>query len=178
MRKPYIALGAVLLLLGPVPTAESAAAAPAARAAHSVAAHPAAAAAASPHDIVYHQTQYDNGTYVSPLALTQNNAGVIDVIVAAIHLDSDGTVHLNDNPPSDPMFTQMWTDLHTMQSQGVQVLAMVGGAAQSSFQNLDDDFDTFHPLLKNPITTYGLNGVDLDVEETMSQAGIERHSAL
>jgi chitinase len=158
MRKLYIALGAVLLLLSPLLTAESAAAAP----------------TANPHDIVYYQTQYDNGSYVSPLALTANNTGVTDVIVAAIHLDSDGSVHLNDNPPSDPMFTQMWADLHTMQSQGVHVLAMVGGAAQGSFQNLDNNFSTYYPLLKNLITTYNLDGVDLDVEENMSQAGIER----
>jgi len=57
--------------------------------------------AASTHQVVvYYQTQYDNGTYVSPLPLVQNNTGVTDVIVAAIHLDSDGVVHLNDKPPA------------------------------------------------------------------------------
>jgi chitinase len=51
---------------------------------------------------------------------------------------------------------------------------MVGGAAQGSFQRLDTDFNTYYPVLKNIITTYKLDGVDLDVEEYMSLAGMER----
>ncbi len=123
--------------------------------------------------VVYYQTQYLNGTYVSPKALTDNNTGVTNVLVGAIHLDPD-VVHLNDDPPESPKFTQMWADLHAMQAQGVKVSAFVGGAAQGSFQRLDTDFDTYYPRLKNLVTTYGLDGLDLDVEENMSQAGINR----
>lgn len=139
---------------------------------------PVAAAATPTADskrvVVYYQTQYSNDVYVSPKAMTDNNTGVTDVIVGALHLNSDGTVHLNDNPPGDARFTQMWTDLHAMQASGVRVLLMVGGAAQGTFQRLDTDFATYYPRLKNVITTYGLDGVDLDVEENMSLAGIER----
>jgi chitinase len=123
--------------------------------------------------VVYYQTQYYNGTYVSPKALTDNNTGVTNVLVGAIHLDPD-VVHLNDDPPESPKFTRMWADLHAMQAQGVKVSAFVGGAAQGSFQRLDTDFDTYYPRLKNLVTTYGLDGLDLDVEENMSQAGINR----
>jgi chitinase len=133
-----------------------------------------ASAADSKRVVVYYQTQYDGGNYVSPLGLTQNGTGVTDVVVAAVHLNSDGTVHLNDDPPDAAKFDQMWSDLHQMQSQGVGVEAMVGGAAAGSFQLLDTQFDTYYPLLKNFLTTYGLDGVDLDVEENMSQAGIEK----
>ena len=124
--------------------------------------------------VVYYQTQYSNGTYVSPLPLLTNNTGVTDVEVAAVHLDDNSVVHLNDDPPDSAKFTQMWQDLGTMQAQGVHVLAMVGGAAQGSFQRLDTQFDTYYPLLHNLITTYHLDGVDLDVEEDMSLAGMER----
>src|SRR5882757_4884984 len=123
--------------------------------------------------VVYYQTQYLNGTYVSPKALTDNNTGVTNVLVGAIHLDPD-VVHLNDDPPEAAKFTQMWTDLHAMQAAGVKVSAFVGGAAQGSFQRLDTDFTTYYPRLKNLVTTYGLDGLDLDVEENMSQAGINR----
>jgi chitinase len=134
-----------------------------------------AAHAASAHRVVvYYQTQYSNGTYVSPLGLTNNATGVTDVEVGAIHLDANSVVHLNDNPPSDPTYKQMWIDLAAMQAKGVRVSAMVGGAAQGSFQRLDTDFATYYPLLKNLVTTYHLNGVDLDVEESMSLSGIER----
>ena len=123
--------------------------------------------------VVYYQTQYVNGTYVSPKALTDNSTGVTNVLVGAIHLDPD-VVHLNDDPPEAAKFTQMWADLHAMQAQGVKVSAFVGGAAQDSFQRLDTDFNTYYPRLKNLVTTYGLDGLDLDVEESMSQAGINR----
>ncbi|MGO1054157.1 glycosyl hydrolase family 18 protein [Crossiella sp. CA198] len=127
--------------------------------------------------VVYYQTQYSNGAtgdYVSPLPLLTNNTGVTDLIVAAIHLNADTSVHLNDHPPAHERYTQMWRDLKTMQDRGVNVIGMVGGAAQGTYANLERDFGTFYPLLKNVITTYGLNGVDLDVEEKMSQAGINK----
>jgi hypothetical protein len=133
----------------------------------------ASTAGASKRVVVYYQTQYVNGVYVSPKALTDNNTGVTNVLVGAIHLDPD-VVHLNDDPPEAAKFTQMWADLHAMQAKGVKVSAFVGGAAQGSFQRLDTDFTTYYPRLKNLVTTYGLDGLDLDVEESMSQAGINR----
>jgi chitinase len=139
---------------------------------------PAANAATGKRVILYYQTQYNGSTYVSPLGLTRNNTGITQVIVGAVHLNQIGgpfaPVHLNDNPPSDPRFKQMWADLKTMQGQGVKVLAMVGGAAPGSFTRLDQEFSRYYPLLRDMIRTYGLNGVDLDVEERMSLAGVER----
>lgn len=131
-------------------------------------------AASSHRVVVYYQTQYNSGSYVSPLGLTANNTGVTDVEVGAIHLDANSVVHVNDVPPSDPSLTQMWSDLAAMQAKGVHVEAFVGGAAAGSFQRLDTDFNTYYPLLKNLVTTYHLDGLDLDVEESMSLAGIER----
>lgn len=122
--------------------------------------------------VVYYQTQYDDDAYVSPRPLADN--GATDVLVGALHLNGDGTVHLNDHPPSDPRFDPMWADLAYLQSRGVRVSLMVGGAAPGTFQRLDSDFATYYPRLKNVIETYHLDGVDLDVEETMSQAGITR----
>ncbi|WJV44791.1 glycosyl hydrolase family 18 protein [Streptomyces flavofungini] len=143
-----------------------------------------AAAAAAPgaargkRVVVYYQTQYANGSYVSPLGLTRNGTGVTDVLVAAVHLnDIKGPyapVHVNDDPPEAAKYDQMWRDLKEMQRQGVHVLAMVGGAAPGSFTRLDTEFDTYYPLLRDFIRRYGLDGVDLDVEERMSLAGIER----
>jgi chitinase len=133
---------------------------------------------ASKRVILYYQTQFNGSTYVSPLGLTRNNTGVTQVIVGAVHLNQIGgqfaPVHLNDHPPADARFRQMWADLKTMQGQGVQVLAMVGGAAPGSFTRLDTEFSRYYPLLRDMIRTFGLNGVDLDVEERMSLAGVER----
>ncbi|MGA4845189.1 glycosyl hydrolase family 18 protein [Streptomyces sp. G5(2025)] len=134
--------------------------------------------AAGKRVVVYYQTQYANGTYVSPLALTERRTGVTDVLVAAVHLnDLNGPytpVHLNDDPPNAAKYDRMWRDLKTLRRHGVHVLAMVGGAAPGSFTRLDEEFDTYYPLLRDFIRRYELDGVDLDVEERMSLAGIER----
>lgn len=100
---------------------------------------------------VYYQTQYDSsmpansafGHYVSPLPLltfiTQYVAWSSlspsqplyshpprSIFLAAFHIDTDKSVHLNDNPPEAPMFTQMWTELGEMQASGVKVIGMLG----------------------------------------------------
>jgi glycosyl hydrolase family 18 (putative chitinase) len=131
-------------------------------------------AAVTRHVVVYYQTQYDGSRYVSPLGLTQHQTHVTDVLVAALHLDANRVVHLNNDPPSAAKFTRMWKDLGSMRAAGVHVLVMVGGAAQGSFHRLDTAFGTYYPLLRNVIRTYHLDGVDLDVEESMSLAGMER----
>ncbi|KOV82719.1 glycosyl hydrolase family 18 protein [Nocardia sp. NRRL S-836] len=142
-----------------------------------VLAAPPATAATQKRTVVYYQTQYSNGatgTYVSPKPLVDRNTGVTDLLVAAIHLNDNRVVHLNDHPPSHSRYAQMWQDLAAMQARGVNVIGMVGGAAPGSFQRLDTRFSEYYPLLRDTIRTYKLNGVDLDVEEQMSIAGIRR----
>ncbi|WP_434448971.1 glycosyl hydrolase family 18 protein [Lentzea sp. E54] len=138
---------------------------------------PPAQAATQKRTVVYYQTQYSNGatgTYVSSKPLVDRSTGVTDVLVAAIHLNDNKVVHLNDHPPSHSRYTRMWQDLAAMQARGVNVIGMVGGAAPGSFTRLDTRFDEYYPLLRDTIRTYKLNGVDLDVEERMSIAGIRR----
>ncbi|KAL3956811.1 hypothetical protein ACCO45_009657 [Purpureocillium lilacinum] len=66
-----------------------------------------------------------------------------------------------------------------MRNSGVKVMGMVGGAAAGSFtkDTLDGDqatFDKYYGQLKAVIQEFGLQGMDLDVEQYMSQAGITR----
>jgi hypothetical protein len=131
----------------------------------------------------YYQTQYSNGVYVSlsPIWTTLNPATnkpyVTDVMVAALHLGYDTTgapyIHLNDNPPTDPMFTTMWQEVATLQSYGVTVRMMLGGAAQGSYADLFSQWSTFYPILQQTLQQYQLNGIDLDIEETVSLADAE-----
>jgi chitinase len=125
---------------------------------------------ASAHVVAYYQTQYSGGTYVSPSPL---RGIATDIEVAAFHLNGDGTVHLNDDPPSDPKFNSMWSDLASLQQSGVRVEAMLGGAAQGSYANLHNDFNTYYGLLKNTLQTYHFNGIDLDIEESFSLGDTE-----
>ncbi|MFH8586969.1 glycosyl hydrolase family 18 protein [Streptomyces celluloflavus] len=132
--------------------------------------------ASSPHRVVaYYQTQYTTGsngskTYVSPLPL---KGIATDVEVAALHLNDDGSVHLNDNPPADPMFDQVWRDVATLQASGTRVSVMLGGAAQGTYANLHRDFTKYYGLLRDTLRTYRLDGVDIDIEETFSLADTE-----
>ncbi|GGP33344.1 ricin-type beta-trefoil lectin domain protein [Streptomyces melanogenes] len=132
-----------------------------------------AAQAATPtrHTLAYYQTQYSNNAYVSPLPL---KGIATDIEVAAFHLNDDGSVHLNDDPPSAAKFTQMWADIATLQASGVKAQALLGGAGTGSFANLHKDFPKYYGLLKNTLQTYKLDGVDLDIEETFSLADTER----
>jgi|HubBroStandDraft_1064217.scaffolds.fasta_scaffold00404_15 chitinase len=133
--------------------------------------------------IYYYQTQYNNGVYVSlsPMWTTLNpetgKPYVTDVMVAAFHLgyNTDGSpyIHLNDNVPSDPMFTTMWQEVATLQSYGVTVRMMLGGAAQGSYADLFSQWSTFYPILQQTLQQYNLNGIDLDIEEDVTLANAE-----
>jgi chitinase len=75
-------------------------------------------------------------------------------------------IHLNNYPPDDPKFQNVWKDLVSAKNLGIKVILMVGGAG-SAFQQLFSDFQNFYPLLKNTLIEFKsvIDGVDLDVEE-------------
>jgi hypothetical protein len=134
--------------------------------------------------IYYYQTQYSNGSYVSlaPILHTLNpNTGkpyVTDVLVAAFHLGYDSNnapyIHLNDNPPGDPMFDVMWPQVAKLQSSGITARMMLGGGAAGSYAVLFAHWNTFYPILKQTLQQYDLNGIDLDVEENVSLSDAEK----
>jgi hypothetical protein len=145
---------------------------------------PQAAPESSKRDIYYYQTQYSQNQYVSlspiwaKLNPANNKPYVTDLIIAAFHLGYDNNnapyIHLNDNPPSDPMFDVMWPEVATLQGYGVTARMMLGGAAQGSYAVLFSHWSVFYPILKQTITQYKLNGIDLDVEETVSLYDIKK----
>ena len=94
-----------------------------------------------PRLIVYHQTFHDSqGAYHSLLPLLTNNTGITHIIVAAIHLnDGPGNITLNDHPPSDKRYDQLWGEVSWLQGSGVKVLGMLGGAAKGSYEKLGGD---------------------------------------
>jgi chitinase len=131
-----------------------------------------------PRIVCYHQTQYNQGEYVSILPLVTEKTGVTHVIIAAIHLNHPpGNITLNNDPYNAPKYTPLWDEVKTLQAAGVEVLGMLGGAAQGSFTKLDGDvtsFEAYYQPLKHMIAWAGLDGLDLDVEEAMSLGGVIR----
>ena len=126
--------------------------------------------------VMYYQTQYQNGVYVSPLPLI---GYVTHLLLAAFHLNMGHTgpdiVHLNDFQPSADYYAPMWPDIAALQGNGTKVIGMLGGAAPGTYDCLVDSlFDTYYPPLRDVISTYKLDGMDLDVEQSVSPATITR----
>ncbi|KXJ92939.1 glycoside hydrolase superfamily, partial [Microdochium bolleyi] len=134
----------------------------------------------APRLILYHQTTHDpSGNLISILPLITTPAIALShLIIAAIHIneDPDGLT-LNDLPPSHPHFASTWAELRIAQASGIKVLGMLGGAAKGSYTRLDKDeltFERYYLPLHAMITERSLDGLDLDVEEPMSLAGVIR----
>ncbi|KAK4035105.1 glycoside hydrolase [Parachaetomium inaequale] len=142
-----------------------------------------------PRLILYYQTTHDAaGRPISLLPLiNKQHIALTHLIVGAFHVHANGTLHLNDHPPSHPRYDTLWTETRILQSAGVKILGMVGGAARGSFtpHTLDGGngnttfttaaaFERAYALLRDAIDAHDLDGVDLDVEEPMSQRGIAR----
>ncbi|KAM3445133.1 hypothetical protein NHJ13734_000657 [Beauveria thailandica] len=140
-----------------------------------------------PRLITYYQTLHDSdGKSISILPLiTQPDIAVTHVILAALHVNEDpDALTLNDHAPDDPRHQTAWAELRVLQAAGVRVLALLGGAAKGTYERLDgspdDDslalarFERYYAPLRDLVRARGLDGLDLDVEEDMSLAGIVR----
>lgn len=137
-----------------------------------------------PRVILYHQTHYHHGQFVSALPLlteARSDIGPTHLILAALHLNaSPGDITLNDDPPFCSKHQPVWEEAGVLKEVGVQVLVLLGGAAKGTFARLDGDdqaFEAFYNPLRDCLRrmqSYGVDGMDLDVEEEMSLAGIIR----
>lgn len=126
--------------------------------------------------IYYYQTLTNLSPVLNNLDPNTHKPFATDIILASFHLGhmSDGTlIHLNNFPPDDPVFNTPWQQLGELQSLGTSIHMMVGGAAQGSYAALFGDFNTFYPILQQTIQRHNINGIDLDVEESVSLGNIE-----
>lgn len=128
--------------------------------------------------IHYYQTHFKNDKFVPIFPLVQSGLDLTHVIVAAFHLNEPaGNITLNDDPYLAPRNDMVWQEARALQNAGIKVLGMLGGASQGSFRALDGDtvsFNAYYGPLREMVVRTGLQGLDLDVEEEMSLAGIIR----
>jgi chitinase len=71
----------------------------------------------------------------------------------------------------------LWSEVRALQQAGIKVLGMLGEAHTGSFTALDGDeasFKAYYGPLRQMVSVTGLDGLDLDIEEDMSLAGIIR----
>jgi Glycosyl hydrolases family 18 len=111
--------------------------------------------------------------------ITKQNIALTHLIVCSFHINAGSVIHLNDYPPSDAHFNTLWAETQVLKNAGVKIMGMIGGAASGSFdtRSLDGNatvFAKYYGQLRDTIKTFGLQGMDLDVEQSMSQSGITR----
>ena len=135
-----------------------------------------------PRVVCYHQTHHRrNGDYVSILPLLTEATdliGITHLIVAAIHLnEAPGDITLNNDLPDATKNARLWDEVQIFRDAGIKVMGMVGGAARGTFGRLDRsdaEFEVYYQPLQEMVRAHHLDGLDLDVEEEMSLAGVIR----
>lgn len=106
-----------------------------------------------------------------------DNGYATQINLSAIHFGQDSQnkpyIHINDNTPNDPTYTNLWKELEQAQSQNIKICVMLGGAG-GAFQTLFSDFDSYYPLLYQLIKNKTMiTGIDLDVEELVKLSDIK-----
>lgn len=133
--------------------------------------------------VVYFQTTHTKeGLPISLLGLDKAQVGVTHIIIGCVHLHPGNPqlLHLNDHPPGHPRFETLWKEVSMLRKRGIKFLCMLGGAAPGCFGKATLDaadlstFQLYYKPLRDMIRRFGFDGIDLDVEEPMSQSGIER----
>ncbi|KAF3197868.1 hypothetical protein TWF192_000651 [Orbilia oligospora] len=103
------------------------------------------------------------------LELLYHRTRITHIYLAAVHInDPPGNIHLNDAPPDDPRYDYIWPQIRVLQQYGIKVLMLLGGAAKGSYYRLsgsDEQFEAYYLPLLDIIRKYGIDGIDLDIEE-------------
>jgi hypothetical protein len=116
--------------------------------------------------ILYYQTF----TTLKPILFP--GCPITHIHLSAIHFGNDSKnrpyIHLNDHPPDDSRFSQMWSELKIAHNMGIKIVLMVGGAG-SAYQQLFANFDSYYTLLHDLMKSKKIiQGIDLDIEETVT----------
>ncbi|VVU95255.1 Glycosyl hydrolases family 18 [seawater metagenome] len=115
-------------------------------------------------------------TFTSLKPLVKANLPNLYVYLASLHFgyNNDNTpyIHLNDSPPDDQ--PSLWQDVKNAHLNGIKILVLLGGAG-GAFGDLFNNYNVFYDLLKNFLNKYNyIQGIDLDVEETVKMQDIQK----
>lgn len=95
------------------------------------------------------------------------------LIISSIHF-GDGKIYLNDNEPDDEKFKQLWEETESLSEDELHISCMVGGAG-GAFRELFSNFDVYYETLRSFLVSKPwIQGVNLDVEETVTMENIKK----
>lgn len=116
------------------------------------------------HIIYYYQTF--NG--LRNIIMQGKNANVTHIHLASIHFGMNPNkspyIHLNDYPPTNPIFNNVWKELRQVQNNGIKIILMIGGGG-GAYTQLFQNYPTYYQMLKQLLMSFPFDGVDLDVED-------------
>ncbi|MFC7620876.1 glycosyl hydrolase family 18 protein [Microlunatus sp. GCM10028923] len=122
--------------------------------------------------MVYHQSHGTGADFVELQPMIASGR-LTQLIIAAVHITDDGRIVLNDHDHDDPYHDQLWSEVSRVRAAGVPVLAMVGGWAPGTTDKLDGaGLARYYPPLRDFLARYAFDGIDIDVEQDMSLAGV------
>ncbi|CZR58587.1 related to chitinase [Phialocephala subalpina] len=125
-----------------------------------------------PRNIIYAQTFEDRkGKRVSLLPLLWHDTQVTHVILASIHLHpKPGDIRLNDHPFHSDEYDITWQEVQALKNHNIKVMAMLGGSAGGTykyFNGSEEEFYAYYNPLKELLLKHKLQGLDLDIEESV-----------
>jgi hypothetical protein len=121
--------------------------------------------------VMYYQSKHlkDGFGLMSPEMMLRPAPCITDLVLAAVHLNSRGpVVTVNNWEPDDPGNDGVWDAVAAVQRAGVNVLALLGGAAEGTFACLARDFEKYYAALRDFLGHRRLDGVDIDIEEKVA----------
>lgn len=96
---------------------------------------------------------------------------VTSINISSIHFGIDewnnSYIHLNNNDPNDIIFDNVWKEVIIAQKLGIKILLMIGGAG-GAYVNMFMNYRICYKLLVDIIIEHNIDGIDLDIEETVN----------
>jgi len=130
------------------------------------------------------KTIYYYQTFIGLDKLLTHIEDIDVIIISSIHFgktknthltpnENEEYIHLNNNSPDNVIFDQLWLDTKEASVQGCKIMLMMGGAG-GAYQVLFSNFEIYYSLLLKLLKDRPwIQGIDLDIEETVSLSDIQ-----
>ena len=122
--------------------------------------------------IIYY---YQTFTGLTPIL---NDTKTTHIYISSLHFgtknDDTPYIHLNNYPPDDLKFNDLWKECQEADNKGVTLMFMLGGAG-GAYGNLFSNYNIYYPMLKKTIEKYSfIKGIDLDIEENVDINNVKK----
>ena len=101
------------------------------------------------------------------------NCNATNLMISSIHF-GDNKIDLNDKETNDEKVKQLWEETESLSNDDLHISCMVGGAG-GAFRELFSNFDVYYETLRKfLISKPWIQGINLDIEETVTMENIKK----